>query len=110
MLGNCDVVICFPIYGQSGAIQKPDCKCTVCKTYIFINSHLLSYKNLKKSKSLYRSFHTIALSKDTFLPKSAIFLQRNADISNIKTALVLKVLFSETKYVCTYVPNFKFLA
>ena len=42
---NCDVIIIFPIYGQFRAIQKPDSGRTVCKTFIFINSNLLSYKN-----------------------------------------------------------------
>ena len=49
MLANCDVIIIFPIYGQFGAIWKPDSGCIVCKTYIFINSNLLSYKNGKKN-------------------------------------------------------------
>ena len=35
--------------------------------------------------------------------------KKNADIRKIKTVLVLKVIFSETTYVCTYVPNLKFL-
>ena len=42
--------------------------------------------------------------------KTADFLQKNADISKIKMALVLQGIFSETTYVCTYLPNFKFLA
>ena len=44
MSENCDVIVIFPIYGQFGAIRKPDSGCIVCKTYIFINSNLLSYK------------------------------------------------------------------
>ena len=40
-----DVIVIFSIFGQFGAIRKPDSGCTVCKTYIFINSNLLSYKN-----------------------------------------------------------------
>ena len=39
------VIISFSVYGQFGAIQKPDQRRIVCKTYIFINSNLLSYKN-----------------------------------------------------------------
>ena len=39
------IVTIFPIYGQFGAIRKPDTGCIVCKIYIFINSNLLSYKN-----------------------------------------------------------------
>ena len=39
-----------------------------------------------------------------------IFYKQNANISKIKWVLVLKGIFSENMYVCTYVPNFKFLA
>ena len=42
---NCDAIVIFPIYGQFGAIQKPDSGCIVCKTYILINSDVFSYKN-----------------------------------------------------------------
>ena len=45
MSENCDVIVIFPIYGQFGAIRKPDSGRIVCKTYVFINSNLLSYKN-----------------------------------------------------------------
>ena len=38
----CDLIVIFPIYGQFGAIRKPDAGRIVCKTYIFINSNLLS--------------------------------------------------------------------
>ena len=49
MSANCGVIVIFPIYGQFGAIRKPDSGRIVCKTYIFINSNLLSYKNLKQN-------------------------------------------------------------
>ena len=49
MLANCDVIVTFPIYGQFGAVWKPDSRHLVCKTYIFINSNLLSYKKLKQN-------------------------------------------------------------
>ena len=42
---SCDVIAILPIYGQFGAIQKTDSGCIVCKTYFFINSNLLFYKN-----------------------------------------------------------------
>ena len=44
---NCDVTVIFTIYGQFGAIRKPHSGRIVCKTYIFINSNLLSYENRK---------------------------------------------------------------
>ena len=45
MSANCDVSVNFPIYGQFGAIRKPDTGRIVCKTYIFIKSNFLFYKN-----------------------------------------------------------------
>ena len=45
MSTNCDVIVIFPIYCQFGAKRKRDFGRIVCKTYIFINSSLLSYKN-----------------------------------------------------------------
>ena len=47
---NCDIIIIFPVYGQLGAIRKPDSGRTVFKTYIFINSNLLSYKTEVRTK------------------------------------------------------------
>ena len=43
MLTNCDVILFFPIYGQFGAIWKPDSERMVYKTYISMNSNLLFY-------------------------------------------------------------------
>ena len=45
MSANCDVIVILPIYGQFGAIRKPEFGRIVCKTCIFFNSNLLSYKN-----------------------------------------------------------------
>ena len=45
MSKNCEVIAIFPVYGQFGAVWKPDSGRLVCKTYIFINSKLLFYKN-----------------------------------------------------------------
>ena len=42
-------IVVFSVYGQFGAIRKPDFGCMVCKTYIFINCNLLSCKNRKQS-------------------------------------------------------------
>ena len=44
ILENCDVIVIFSIYGQFVAILMPDSRHIVRKTYIFINSNLLSYK------------------------------------------------------------------
>ena len=42
---NYDVIVIFPIYGQFGAIRKPDFGHIACKIYIFINSNLVPYNN-----------------------------------------------------------------
>ena len=44
MSENCNVIVIFPIDGQFGAIRSNAGR-MVCKTYIFINSNLLSYKD-----------------------------------------------------------------
>ena len=44
MLADCDVIVIFLIHGQLGANRKPDSGRIVLKTYIFINSNLLSQK------------------------------------------------------------------
>ena len=42
---NCDAIVIFAIYVQFGSLRKPYSGQMVCKTYIFIKSKLLSYKN-----------------------------------------------------------------
>ena len=98
---NCDVIVIFPIYGQFGAIRKPDSGCMICKTYIFINSNFLSYINWKHNKKICNTTLTLLLwVKVLYLLKNIDFLQKNADISKNKKALVLKGIFSWTTYVC----------
>ena len=48
MSENCNVIVIFPIDGQFGAIRSNAGR-MVCKTYIFINSNLLSYKDWKQN-------------------------------------------------------------
>ena len=45
MPGNCDVIVIFRVFGQFGAVRRPDSGHRVCKSYVFSNSNLLSYKN-----------------------------------------------------------------
>ena len=49
MSENCKLIVILPIYSQSGAIWKPNSRCMDCKTFIFINSNLLWYKNYKQN-------------------------------------------------------------
>ena len=73
----------------------------IYESYIFINNNLLSYKNWKQNLKISNTALTPLLwVKVLFLLKNADFLQKNADISKIKRVLVLKGIFSETKFVC----------
>ena len=45
MSENCDVIVIFRIFGQFGAIRRPDFGHRVCKSYVFSNKKLLCYKN-----------------------------------------------------------------
>ena len=44
-----DAIVIFSIYGQFGAIRKPDSGLIVCITYIFMNSNVFSYENWKQN-------------------------------------------------------------
>ena len=44
---NCNVILNFRIFGQFGAVWKPDSGHRLCKKYVF--SNLLSYKNWKQN-------------------------------------------------------------
>ena len=49
MSENHDFIVIFPIIDLFRAIRKPDSERIVCKTYVFINSKPLSYKNWKQN-------------------------------------------------------------
>ena len=42
---NYDVIVIFRIFGQSGAVRRPDSGHSVSKSHVSSNSDLLSYKN-----------------------------------------------------------------
>ena len=45
MSDNFDVIVICRIFGQFGAIRRPDSRQKVCKRYVFSNRNLLPYKN-----------------------------------------------------------------
>ena len=99
MSANCDVIVIFPIYGQSGAISKPDYGRIVYETYIFIKSNLLSYENWKQNLKISNTALTLLLwVKVLILPKYADFYAKKkyAETSKIRRVMVLKGIFSET--------------
>ena len=76
---------------------------------LIVTFNLIKPEN--RTKKSQHSSHTIGLSKGTiFATKCCFFSKKNPDISKIKEILGLKGVFSETRRVCAYAPNFKFLA
>ena len=61
MSENCDVIVIFRIFGQFGAVRRPDSGHRVCKSYVFSNSNLLSYKNWKQNWKISNTALTILL-------------------------------------------------
>ena len=45
MSENCDIIVIFRSFGQFEAVRRPDSGHRVCKSYVFSNSNLSSYKN-----------------------------------------------------------------
>ena len=84
MSENCDVIVILPIYGQFGAMWKPYSGHIACKTYVFININVLSYKTDNRTKKSLTQLLHYCFKKGTI----------NADISKIKRALVLTDMFS----------------
>ena len=50
MSANCNIILIFPIYGQFGAIRKPDSGSMVCKTYISLIAIFYLTKTENKTK------------------------------------------------------------
>ena len=92
MTANCDVSV---IFLQFIANLGP------------FGSRIPDESSVKRTFSLKENFYLTKTEKSTlllwvkvlFLQKNAHFLQKNADISKIRSALELKIIFSETKNV-----------
>ena len=112
MLGNYDVIVIFRICGQFGAVQRPDSGHRVCKSYVFSNSNLLSYKNWKQNWKTSNTALTLLLwVKVLFLDKNANSLKKKCWHQQNWGGLDTKrYIFWNYIWVCTYVPNLKFLA
>ena len=46
---DCDFTVIFWVYNQFGGIRETESGAIVWKTYIFMNSNFLSYKNWKQN-------------------------------------------------------------
>ena len=67
---------------------------TVCKTYIFINSNLLSYKNWKQNSKISNTALALTLwVKILFSPKNTDFLQKMLTSEKLREPWYWKVCF-----------------
>ena len=101
---KCVVIVLFLFYGQFEVICKSDSRCIVRKTYIFINSNLLIYKTENKTETSQAQLLQYCFQQRYYFCQKKLllllFFQINADINQFQRALVLKSIFSETKYLC----------
>ena len=79
-VSKCDVIVLYPIYEQFAATRRPDSKLMVCKTFIFINSNLLSNKTWKQRKNLNTALILLPWVEVLSFPKNTIFLQQQQQI------------------------------
>ena len=91
MSTNCDVITFFAIYGQFGAIRKPDSGRMICKTY---NSYQNCYQKISNTALILLLWVKVLL-----LLKNVDLLQKTVDIMKIKGVLPQKGIFSETTYL-----------
>ena len=56
-------------------------------------------KTKNRAQNLKRNSHTIVLSKGNVFSENAEFSKKNADFTKINRVLVLKIIFSDTRYV-----------
>ena len=76
----------------------------VCKTYIAINSNVLSYKKSKRNTT----FTLLHWVKVLILPKNADFFAKKTQ-KNSESRCIKSFIFWKNMCECTYVPNLKFL-
>ena len=85
---------------QSGN-RIPDAQSVKVIFSLIVTLYLTKIKNRTKKYLTQLSNYKLTLRvKVISWPKNADFLQKNANISNIKRALVLKGIFSKTTYIC----------
>ena len=78
MSENYDFIVIFPIFDLFRAMRKPDSERIVSKTYVFINSNPLSYKNWKQNLKISNTAPILLLWLNV------LFLLKNADCLQIK--------------------------
>ena len=75
MSTNCDIIVIFPIYGQFGAIRKPDCDALSLKLTFSIIVTFILQKLKTELNNLQHSSHTIALSKGTISTRKCWYFE-----------------------------------
>ena len=77
MSKNYDVIVIFRIFGQFGAVPRPDSRHRVCKCYVFSNINLLTYKTENRAKkSLTKISHYCFEERYFFEQKPLIFCKK----------------------------------
>ena len=83
---------------QTGS-RIPDVQSAKLTFSLTVTFYLMKTENRTK-KFLTQLSHIVFIKEVTIFAKKLIFCKKKADIIKIKTALVLKGMFSKTTYVC----------
>ena len=107
-----DIVVIFWIFGQFGAVWRPDSDHRVCRSCVFSNSNLWSYKNWIQNYKIFNTALTLlprvmvlSRTKTTNFSQKKFWHQQNQGGQSTK-----RYIFWNYIWMCTYVPNLKFLA
>ena len=73
MSANCNIILIFPIYGQFGAICKPDSGSMGCKTYISLIAIFYLTKTENKTKKYLTQISCYCFEQGTIFDKNADF-------------------------------------
>ena len=85
MSENCDVIVSFQIFGQFGAVPRPDSGHRVSKSYVFSNSNLMSIKTENRTKKNSNTALTLFFEERYFFgQKTLIFCKKLLTLANLR--------------------------
>ena len=106
-----DVITIFFIFVQFGAVRRPDPRRRVCKSYVFSNSNLVSYKNWKQNLKISNTALTLLLwvkvlfsMKNASFCKSKFVTQQSIKSTIFRTNLKQRIELNQEEGILLVVP------
>ena len=105
------VITNFLIFVQFGAVRRPDPRHRVCKSYVFSNSNLISYKNWKQNLKISNTALTLLLwvkvlfwIKNASFCKSKFVTQQSIKSTIFRTNLKQRIELNQEEGILLVVP------